>query len=189
MEIAYMKNGKWLKPDRKTLVKYFAIVFLGLVINFGLKALLYNATSQRTPLFLGVNLESKFHEISNPLAFDILASVLSTTWLFFLPLFFRYSQRWFDEWWLMASALMFAALLGGIFERISTGGVRYIFSLTNGLRYLCIGRGIRFESYYWNPDDFYSSIYVYSLIIILFVSYFQQILRSGQHDANQKNAG
>src|SRR5262245_37768779 len=138
MKTTQLINGKWLRPDTKTLLKYFVIFSIGLLINYSLKALLYNASSQRIPLFLGINLESSFKRISNPLAFDIIASGLLTAWFLFLPLLFRLSQRWLDEWWLKASALMFAGYLSTMYERIFTGGLRYVFSVTHGLRYLCI---------------------------------------------------
>ena len=176
-----MTSGKWLRPTQKILFRYSIILLAGLVIDYGLKVLLFKATVHRIHLFLGINLDPIFLKITNPLAFDIIASVFITTWLLILPLFFRLDIPYLDRWWLEASDLVFAGM-GNIFERIFTGGVYYIFSITNGLRYLCIAHGIRFKNYYWNPSDFYVSMYFYSFVIVLLVYCARLILKSSQNN-------
>lgn len=178
-----VKSGEWTKPTPKTLLKYFATVVIASLLNYGLATFLFNEAVQGTPLFLGIIVQSAFHRALNPLLPEILAIGFIVA-LFAIPaLLFRFSLRWLDEWWLVSSALLFTGGLNNIFERIATGGVRNIFFVSDGLRYICVTCGIRFSSYFWNPADFFVSIGIYSLTLILLASRSWLIWKSFQQSA------
>jgi uncharacterized RDD family membrane protein YckC len=180
-----VKSGEWIKPAKRTLIKYFLVVAIALVLNYGLETLLFNVNAKASPLLFGVNLQSAFHRISNSLAFEIVAFCLVFGLFVIPPLFFRFSLRRLDEWWLIATAILFGGGLSNILERIIAGGVRNIFSVNDGLRYICVVCGIRFESYFWNPADFFVSVGVYSMVIILLVSRFWLIGKSFQKNESE----
>ena len=89
-----------------------------------------------------------------------------------MPLFFRFSLRWLDRWWLSATALAFAGGLCNVLERMVTGAVRDIYYVEGGLRYLCLYCGLRHHSYFGNLADLYQGVGLYSLLMIFLVSRF-----------------
>jgi uncharacterized RDD family membrane protein YckC/lipoprotein signal peptidase len=177
-----VKSGEWTKPVKRTLIKYFLVFTIALVVNYGLETLLFDVNAQATPLLFGINLQSAFHKSSYSLLFELIAFCILFGLFVLPPLFFRFSQRWLDEWWLIATAIFFAGGTSNILERVIAGGVRNIFSVDNGFRYICIICGLRFESYIFNPADFFVSIGFCSMIVILLASRFWLIGKSIQKE-------
>ncbi len=98
-------------------------------------------------------------------------SLVLVTAVFLVPsLCFRFSLRWLDRWWLIASALSFSGSLSNILERAFTGGVRDIYCVEGGLRYMCLYCGLKFDGYFGNLADLFGSVGVYSMVFILLVS-------------------
>ena len=169
-------------PPKQVLKKFFIMVLIGLVINYGLKILLFNTSSPGKALILGINLQSKFiNTIPTTFGFfnDAVALIVIIAYLHCVP-------RWFSKWWLGISALYFARVLGEILEPIFTGGTYYILSLTNsGLRYLFL-MGIRHSSFYWNPSDLFATLYFYPFTIT-FLMFIWSIFRNSRSNKNGKD--
>ncbi len=175
-----VKSGEWIKPAKRTLIKYFLVVGIALTVNYGLETLFFDVNAKASPLAFGINLQSAFHRSSNSLMFELILVCAVFGLLVIPPLFFRFSQHWLDEWWLISTALFFAGGVSNILERTIMGGVRNIFSAQDGFRYICIICGIRFESYVFNPADFFVSIGICSMATILLASRFWLIGKSFQ---------
>jgi uncharacterized RDD family membrane protein YckC/lipoprotein signal peptidase len=180
-----IKSGEWIKPAKRTLIKYFLIVAIALVINYGLETIFFDINAETSPLVFGINLKSAFHRSSNSLVFEFIAFCAVFGLFVIPPLFFRFSQRWLDEWWLISTAIFFGGGISNILERIIAGGVRNIFSVNDGFRYICVICGIRFESYVFNPADFFVSIGIFSMVIILLSSRFWLIGKSFQKNESE----
>jgi uncharacterized RDD family membrane protein YckC/lipoprotein signal peptidase len=180
-----VKSGEWIKPVKRTLIKYFFVVAIALAINYGLETLFFDVDAKTSPLAFGINLQSAFHRSSNSLVFELIVFCVVFGLLVIPPLFFRFSQHWLDEWWLISTAIFFAGGMSNILERTIAGGVRNIFSVSDGFRYICILCGIRFESYVFNPADFFVSIGLCSVAIILLASRFWLIGKSFQRNETE----
>lgn len=173
-----IKSGEWTKPSQKTLLKYIGIVTIALLLNYGAEFLLFDETTQRIEIPTTIAIQSNLHEISNPVLLEVLAIIVIVSLLLLPPLFFRFSLKWLDEWWLWSAALAFAGGLGNLLERLVLGGIHNIFYVPEGLRYICVMCGVQFSGYYWNPADLYISIGIYSSILILLASRFWLIWKS-----------
>ncbi len=165
-------SGEWIRPDRKTVAIFLSITIVAILMNFGLDALLFNPSAPGTRVLPNLQIASFLHEMPRPLWLECLSLVGVSLVFAVPPLFFRFSLRWLDRWWLTATALAFAGGLCNILERIVTGAVRDIYFVEGGLRYLCLLCGIRHHSYFGNLADLFDGVGLYSLLMIFLVSRF-----------------
>lgn len=164
-----IESGTWVKPAQKTLIKYFLVVVLALILNYSLESALFNPSVGPSPLFAGLTLDSAYHKISNSPGLEVFAICMIIVLFAIPPLTFRFSLRWLDEWWLASNAIVFGGALGNILERTLMGGVRNIFSTENRM-------------VVWNPADTFLGIGILSLAMILLVSRLWLISKSFRQD-------
>ena len=165
-------SGEWVRPRWKTVAIFLSIVIIAILLNFGLAALLFNPSAPATRVLPNLQIASMLHEMPRPLWLDCISLVAVSLVFAVPPLFFRFSLRWLDRWWLSAMALAFAGGLCNILERMATGAVRDFYYVERGLRYLCLYCGLRHHSYFGNLADLFQGVGLYSLLMIFLVSRF-----------------
>jgi len=173
--VAHVPHDRVL--DRTGGVSIRGIAIVAILLNFGLVMLLFNPSAPGTAVLPNLRIASYLHEMPRPLWLECVSLVLVALVFLLPPFCFRFSLRWLDRWWLIGCALFFSGGLCNILERVFTGGVRDIYHVEGGLRYLCLLCGLRFRSYYGNPADLFQSVGLYSLLMILLVSRFWLIGR------------
>ncbi len=163
-------SGEWTRPKWKTVAIYLGTAIMAILFNFGLVTLLFNPSAAGTALLPNLRIQSYMHDMPRPLWLECASLVLVVVLFGLPPLCFRFSLRWLDHWWLVSCALLLAGSVCNILERAFTGGVRDIYYVEGGLRFLCLFCGLRFQSYFGNPADLFESVGMYSLPMILLVS-------------------
>ena len=163
-------SGEWLRPQGKTVAIFLSIAIVASLLNFGLDALLFKPSAPGPWVLPNLRIASMLHEMPRPLWLDSVSLVAVSLAVAVPPLFFRFSLRWLDRWWLSAMALAFAGGICNILERMVTGAVRDIYYVEGGLRYLCLLCGLRHHSYFGNLADLFQGVGLYSLLMIFLVS-------------------
>ena len=125
-------TGDWSGRDQKIVGAISLGDRCGLVEFRSEATLLFDPSAAKTAILPNLIISSYFHEMPRPLWLEGVSLVLVTA-VFLVPsLCFRFSLRWLDRWWLIASALSFSGSLSNILERAFTGGVRDFLSTAAG---------------------------------------------------------
>jgi len=168
----YHIRGDWCSPTKRASSFYFRLLLAVLIIDFGSKALFFRwDRPHKVEVFKNFGLHSVFH--ATPFESFHVILMLYFFYLFLIgPLFFRFSNRTLDRFWIASCATALGGTTALVTEKFLFAGVHDTFYFAGPLMWLCPPcASPYFVSYAWTPADFFFHAAVVP-IFLLIASYF-----------------